>query len=137
MDVLEAVRAQRKKLGVPGVAVGVLQDGDEWHEGFGVTSVENPLEVTPETLFQIGSISKTFTGTAVLYLVADGLLDLDRPVRAYLPDLELADAEAAEKVTLRICSRTRPAGSATSPTTRGGVTMPSRVTSRACGRCRN
>ena len=86
---------------MPGVAVGVLQDGDEWHEGFGVTSVENPLEVTPETLFQIGSISKTFTGTAVLYLVADGLLELDRPVRAYLPDLELADAEAAEKVTLR------------------------------------
>ena len=86
---------------MPGVAVGVLQDGDERHAGFGVTSVENPLEVTPETRFQIGSISKTVTGTVVLYLVAEGLLELDRPVRAYLPDLVLADADAAEKVTLR------------------------------------
>lgn len=101
MDVFEAVRAQREELHVPGVAVGVLHDGNERHEGFGVTSVENPLEVTPETRFQIGSISKTFTGTVVLYLVAEGLLKLDRPVRAYLPDLVLADGEAAEKVTLR------------------------------------
>ena len=70
MDVFEAVRARREEMGVPGVAVGVLQDGVERHEGFGVTSVENPLEVTPDTRFQVGSISKTFTGTAVMYLVA-------------------------------------------------------------------
>jgi len=86
---------------VPGVAVGVLADGRERHDAFGVTSIENPLEVTPDTRFQIGSISKTFTGTAVMYLVAEGLLELDRPVRAYLPELELADAEAARTVTLR------------------------------------
>jgi beta-lactamase family protein len=70
--VFEAVRARREELGVPGVVVGVLQDGEERHEAFGVTSVENPLPVTPETRFQIGSTSKTFTATAVLYLVAEG-----------------------------------------------------------------
>jgi CubicO group peptidase (beta-lactamase class C family) len=101
LDVFDAVRARQEELRVPGVALGVLRDGEERHEGFGVTSVENPLEVTPETRFQIGSISKTFTGTVVLYLVAGGVLDLDRPVRAYLPDLVLADADAAEQVTLR------------------------------------
>ena len=101
MDVFEAVRARHKELGVPGVAVGVLQDGQERHGAFGITSVENPLDVTPETRFQIGSISKTFTGTAVMYLVAEGALDLDRPVREYLPDLQLADAEATERVTMR------------------------------------
>jgi CubicO group peptidase (beta-lactamase class C family) len=101
LDVFEAVRARQAELRVPGVALGVLRDGEERHEGFGVTSVENPLEVTPETRFQIGSISKTFTGTVVLYLVAEGVLELDRPVRAYLPDLVLADADAAEQVTLR------------------------------------
>jgi CubicO group peptidase (beta-lactamase class C family) len=86
---------------VPGVAVGVLRDGDERHEGFGVTSVDNPLEVTPETRFQIGSISKTFTGTAAMYLVAEGKVDLDKPVREYLPDFELGDSAATEGVTMR------------------------------------
>jgi CubicO group peptidase (beta-lactamase class C family) len=101
VDVFEAVRARQEELRVPGVAVGVLQGGKERHEGFGVTSVDNPLEVTPDTRFQIGSISKTFTGTVVMYLVANGSLDLDRPVRDYLPDLALVDAAATERVTLR------------------------------------
>jgi len=101
VDVFEAVRAKQEEMRVPGVAVGVLQDGDERHEGFGVTSVDNPLPVTPDTRFQIGSISKTVTGTVVMYLVAEGLLDLDRPIRAYLPELELADSGATERVTLR------------------------------------
>jgi len=100
-DVFDAVRAKQEEMRVPGVAVGVLQDGEERHEGFGVTSVDNPLPVTPETRFQIGSIGKTFTGTAVMYLVAEGSLDLDRPVREYLPELELADADATARVTLR------------------------------------
>ena len=65
MDVFDAVAAAREEHGVPGVAVGVLADGDERHECYGVTSVENPLEVTPDTRFQVGSITKTFTGTAV------------------------------------------------------------------------
>ena len=72
MDLFEAVRSRQEELRVPGVAVGVLQNGEERHEGFGITSVENPLDVTPETRFQIGSISKTFTGSVVMYLVAQG-----------------------------------------------------------------
>jgi CubicO group peptidase (beta-lactamase class C family) len=101
VDVFQAVRERQEEMRVPGVAVGVLQDGEERHEAFGVTSVDNPLEVTPDTRFQIGSIGKTFTGTAVMYLAAAGSLDLDRPVRTYLPELELADADATVRVTLR------------------------------------
>src|SRR5262245_40101048 len=101
MDVFDAVRARAEELRVPGVAVGVLHEGEERHEGFGVTSVDNPLEVTPDTRFQIGSISKTFTGSAAMYLVAEGKLDLDRPVREYLPDFELADTDATNRVTMR------------------------------------
>ena len=63
-DVFEAVRAKQEEMRVPGVAVGVLRDGEERHEGFGVTSVDNPLPVTPDTRFQIGSIGKKFTGSA-------------------------------------------------------------------------
>jgi CubicO group peptidase (beta-lactamase class C family) len=101
MDVFEAVQAAREECGVPGLSVGVLVDGVERHEGYGVTSVENPLDVTPNTRFQIGSITKTFLGTAICELVARGELDLDRPVRAYVPELALADADATERVTLR------------------------------------
>ncbi len=101
MNVFEAVRARQVEMQVPGVAVGVLRDGEERHEGFGVTSVDNPLEVTPETRFQIGSISKTFTGAAVMYLVGEGVIDLDRPVREYVPELELADSGATAGVNMR------------------------------------
>jgi CubicO group peptidase (beta-lactamase class C family) len=101
MDVFEAVQAAREQYEVPGVAVGMLDGGVERHEGYGVTSIDNPLDVTPDTRFQVGSIGKTFTGTAICELVARGELDLDRPVREYLPGLALADAEATERVTLR------------------------------------
>lgn len=101
MDVFEAVRARQEEMRVPGVAVGVLRDGEERHEAFGVTSLDNPVDVTPDTRFQIGSISKTFTGTAVMYLVAEGSVELDRPVREYLPDLKLDDVAATEGVTMR------------------------------------
>jgi len=101
MGIFEAVEAAREEHGVPGVAVGVLDEGVERHEGYGVTSIDNPLEVTPDTRFQVGSITKTFTGTAICELAARGELDLDRPVREYVPGLALADPDATERVTLR------------------------------------
>jgi Beta-lactamase len=55
---------------VPGVAVGVRVGTEEVVAGYGVTSVEDPLPVHGETLFQIGSVSKTFTATAIMTLDA-------------------------------------------------------------------
>ena len=97
----DAVRAAMEETQTPGVAVGLLQDGTEEAAGFGITSTENPLEVTPDTLFQIGSITKTFTGTAAMRLVEEGKLDLDAPVREYLSGLKLSDESVAERVTTR------------------------------------
>ncbi len=85
---------------VPGVAVGLWHDGEMATTAFGITSVENPLPVTEGTLFQIGSITKTFTGTLVMRLVEQSKLDLDAPVRTYLPDFRVADADASARVTL-------------------------------------
>src|SRR4051794_32398498 len=85
----------------PGVAIGMLHEGEEHVCGYGVTSVENPLPVDGDTLFQIGSITKTFTGTAAMILVERGLLDLDAPLRTYLPELKLADEDVAARVTMR------------------------------------
>ncbi len=95
------IRKAMKHYQVPGVALAILHDGLEYTAGFGVTSIENPLPVTADTLFQTGSITKTFTGTAVMRLVEMGKLDLDTPIRHWLPQLSLQDQEVACKVTLR------------------------------------
>jgi CubicO group peptidase (beta-lactamase class C family) len=90
-----------QRLHVPGVAIGIVSGNQQYSAGFGVTNLENPLPVNAETLFQVGSISKTVTATAMLRLVERGLVDLDVPIRTYLPDLRLADPSVAERVTLR------------------------------------
>jgi CubicO group peptidase (beta-lactamase class C family) len=99
--VLAAGRARMEAVGIPGVAIGILDGGEETVSGLGVTSVEHPLEVDGDTLFQIGSITKTFTGTLAMRLVEEGRLDLDAPVRTYLPELRLQDDDVAARVTMR------------------------------------
>lgn len=88
------------ELEVTGVAVGVLADGEERYAFHGVTSVESPVSVDETTLFQFGSTGKTFTATAVMRLVEEGKVELDAPVRTYLPDFKLKDEDVAGKVTV-------------------------------------
>lgn len=99
--ICETIRSEMKRLKVPGAALGVYQDGQEYAAGFGRTSVENPLRVTPDTLFQVGSISKTFTGTILMRLAEQGRLDLDTPVRKLLPKFKMSDAEVEKRLTTR------------------------------------
>ncbi|MFN5058773.1 MAG: serine hydrolase domain-containing protein [Chloroflexota bacterium] len=90
-----------KRLEVPGVSVAIWH-GDAVHSaGFGVTNVDHPIPVTADTLFQVGSISKTVTATLIMQLVEAGKLDLDAPVRTIIPSLKLADANVTENVTTR------------------------------------
>jgi CubicO group peptidase (beta-lactamase class C family) len=93
--------SEMKRLQVPGVAIGIWHKGKEYADGFGVTNVEHPLPVTPDTLFQTGSISKTFTGTLMMRLVEQGKVDLDTPVKRYIKDLKLQDKNVERKVTVR------------------------------------
>jgi CubicO group peptidase (beta-lactamase class C family) len=92
---------EMKRLQVPGVAIGIHHQGQEFSEGFGVTSVEHPLPVTADTLFQTGSISKTFTGTLIMMLVERGKIDLDAPVKKYIRDFKVKDRDVTNKVTVR------------------------------------
>jgi CubicO group peptidase (beta-lactamase class C family) len=96
----EFVTTQATELGVPGVAVGVLLDGQEIYASHGVTSLANPAPVDEKTLFHLASVSKTFTATALMRLVAEGKVDLDAPVRRYVPELKLADEQAAAQITV-------------------------------------
>jgi CubicO group peptidase (beta-lactamase class C family) len=86
---------------VPGLAIGMIIDGEEHTATFGVTSTENPHEVTDDTLFQIGSTTKTITATALMTLAEQGELGLDDAVRDHVPEFELADPAVAESVTIR------------------------------------
>jgi CubicO group peptidase (beta-lactamase class C family) len=94
------VREHAREHDVPGLAVGVLVDGEESYVVHGVTSVENPLPVDEHTLFQFGSTGKTFTATALMRLQEQGRIDLGTPVRTYVPELELQNEEVARRVTV-------------------------------------
>ena len=97
----ELVEATATEFGIPGVAVGVWADGLEEYACHGVTSVDNPLPVDRHTLHLLGSVTKTYTATALMRLIAEGRVELDAPVRRYVPELRLKDERAATVVTVR------------------------------------
>jgi len=81
---------------VPGIAIGIMHDGKVQMAGLGITNVDDPQAVTEATVFYIGSISKTFTTTVALKMSERGELDLEAPVRKYLPEFSVLDREASE-----------------------------------------
>jgi CubicO group peptidase (beta-lactamase class C family) len=99
----EVVREAGERLTVPGVAVGVVADGETVLASHGVTSVEHPLPVDEHTLFQVGSISKTFAGALLVALEADGLLRLDDPIGRHLPDLATRTGLDTDAITVEHC----------------------------------
>jgi CubicO group peptidase (beta-lactamase class C family) len=84
---------------IPALAIGIVADGEVVYlEGFGAAD-GNPI--TPQSPFLLASVSKAFTGFAIMQLVDRGLVDLDAPVKTYLPWFELATPGAAEAITVR------------------------------------
>lgn len=107
-DVVERVREhverEQERFSVPGCAVVVVADGEVvLSEGFGQRNVDGDEPVTPQTLFPIGSSTKTFTAALCAALVDDGKLDLDRPIRELLPGFRLQDPIASELLSVRDC----------------------------------
>jgi CubicO group peptidase (beta-lactamase class C family) len=71
-----------------GCAVSVTRAGETaYARGFGMAHLEQPAPITPDTIFEAGSVSKQFTAAAIVLLALDGKLSLDDPVREYLPEL--------------------------------------------------
>jgi CubicO group peptidase (beta-lactamase class C family) len=99
-SVAEFARAEMARLQVPGVAVGISMDGQHFAGGLGVTNVDHPLQVTPDTLFQIGSTSKTFTATVAMMLADAGRLEIDAPVRRHLPTFTTRSEQQSARVTI-------------------------------------
>ncbi|MEH7380951.1 serine hydrolase domain-containing protein [Bacillus sp. JJ1533] len=86
---------------IPGAAISIVEnDKVIYSESFGITG-GNESEVTADTPFLLGSISKSFTALAVLKLVEDELIKLDDPIKKYLPSFTLKDKQASEKITIK------------------------------------
>lgn len=96
-----AIRGESSRWNVPGISSGVYHEGETEIQVTGTTSIETGFPVTPDTLFQIGSISKIFTATLSMRLAEQGVLDLDTTVIKWVPDLPLADERARNTVTMR------------------------------------
>lgn len=84
----ELYRARMAEAGVTGAAVAILLEGEVVYlRGFGVRDVDSKASVDADTVFRIGSVSKTITALAILRLRDQGKLVLDAPAAAYLPAL--------------------------------------------------
>ncbi|HTE65792.1 MAG TPA: serine hydrolase domain-containing protein, partial [Candidatus Binatia bacterium] len=95
--VRDEMAAQR----IPGLALGIVEgDRADYMRGFG-TADGSGTEVTPQTPFIIGSVSKSFTALAVMQLVEANKIELDAPVQRYLPWFRVADEKASTEITVR------------------------------------
>ncbi|MGH2628466.1 MAG: serine hydrolase domain-containing protein [Anaerolineales bacterium] len=100
-ELVRFAEAEAARLQVPGLSFGVVHEGRLHTASVGVTNVDHPLPVTAQTAFQIGSTSKTVTATALMLLRERGDIDLEAPVRRYLPQFQLTDEAYADAVTIR------------------------------------
>jgi CubicO group peptidase (beta-lactamase class C family) len=87
---------------IQGLTVAVVQNGEvALVEAYGLRDVEAGLQVTTDTQFLIGSITKSFTSTGLALLMNERRLDSKKPVRDYIPEFRLHDAVATDRVTVR------------------------------------
>ncbi|MGH3147544.1 MAG: serine hydrolase domain-containing protein, partial [Rubrobacter sp.] len=97
----EYVEKEMEATRLPGVALGIVRGDEIVHlEGFGEADPSG-RPVTPKTPFIIGSTSKSFTALAIMQLVEAGEVELDAPVRRYIPWFRVADPEASGRITVR------------------------------------
>jgi CubicO group peptidase (beta-lactamase class C family) len=102
----QAILQQMQENNISGLAIAVVDDQNIlWAEGFGYTDWDNHIPVTPNTLFSIQSMSKSFTATAAMFAAQDGLVDLDEPITTYLPNFHvnsIFEEHPEQKITLRM-----------------------------------
>jgi len=81
------IRSEVERQKIPGAAVAIIKDGKVLlAKGYGQANVEHQVPVTPDTIFQSGSVGKQFTAAAVMLMVEQGKLTLDDPLTKFFPD---------------------------------------------------
>jgi CubicO group peptidase (beta-lactamase class C family) len=109
-DIIEQYRQEipqrMQQENVSGLAIAVVDDHNIlWAEGFGYADWNRRTPITPDTLFSIQSMSKSFTATTAMFAVQDGLVDLDEPITTYLPAFHvnsIFEDHPEKKITLRM-----------------------------------
>ncbi|QWF83535.1 serine hydrolase domain-containing protein [Amycolatopsis sp. CA-230715] len=86
---------------VPAASLAVLVDGEIHQAAAGVLNVDTGVAATPDSVFQIGSITKAYTASLIMQLVQEGRLALDSPVADVLDEFAVADPEVTKRVTVR------------------------------------
>ena len=101
----EVAAEARERWNVPGLAVGVLRDGEIVTAADGQQELGRPERVTPETVFRIASITKPFTATLAMTLVQEGLLALDEPPPGTHVEATVRQARRAHRTPRRVRGR--------------------------------
>ena len=103
------IPATMQAAGVVGLTIALV-DGPRvvWTQGFGSADREAGMPVTADTLFHIGSLSKTFSAIAVMQLVERGLVDLDKPLSTYVPEFSLLPRFSRRNTTTPTTAATPP-----------------------------
>jgi CubicO group peptidase (beta-lactamase class C family) len=92
--------------GIPSAAIGVLHDGEITDFAIGVKNVSTEELATTDTIYQCGSMTKTWTALAFMQLADEGKVGLDEPVRTYLPGFTVADPEVSARI-VELCYLSR------------------------------
>src|ERR1022692_872999 len=91
-----------KDWNVPGCGIGIVYKGKlVFAKGYGYRDLDKKLPVTPNTLFQIAANTKLFTATAIGFLVDDGKLEWDKPIKNYVPQIQFYNDQLNNNVTIR------------------------------------
>ena len=91
----------RESYHVPSIMVSVHRGGETFYCGGGLADVEKGLAADENTIYAIASASKAFIATSLCILCDEGKLELDKPVKTYLPDFEMYDSYMTEHLTVR------------------------------------
>ena len=95
------VRDRMSAHSVPGTAIALTHEDRRAIYPIGITALDTQFPIRPDTLFQIGSITKPYTASLLVALDDLGAIDVDMPVRNYVPDFNLASSRAAQEITVR------------------------------------
>jgi len=100
---IDAFIVQRMdEAGLMGLGAAIIVDKKVvWMKGYGLADKERAVPFTPDTVMNIGSISKTFTGVALMRAIQEGKLSLDQDINTYLPFKVINPHQPNEKITLR------------------------------------
>lgn len=95
------IREQMQRFQIPGVSLSVIKDSKLFYsKGYGIAD-NTGRAVSPETSFLLASVSKSFTALGIMQLVEDGLLELDAPVKKYIPWFQVENENISNLITVR------------------------------------